>query len=132
MSRYKGICARTATPRGAWRNFGGGESLDTITTLMYQNSTLIGAIILVGVLVYIGVNGISPRHIRIRRIVAFCIGCALVIIGAFEFYFGASKEWEMLQSHIYQSDTFRLEWALVGVIAFITGILLVRQSHRDM
>jgi hypothetical protein len=106
--------------------------MDAIDTLMYQNSTLLGAIILVGALAYIGSNVISPTNVALRRLVGYLVGAALLVIGGYSFYFGVSKEWALLFAHIYTFDLFRLEWMFVGLLAIIVGLLLARQSFRGM
>lgn len=106
--------------------------MDAITSLMYESSTLVGSIILVGALTYLGTNAISPGNIGLRRFVGYLAGALLIIIGCFGFYFGASKELTLLLAHIYQFDAFRLEWMFVGLVAIIVGFMLARQSFRHM
>ncbi len=106
--------------------------MDAITTLMYQNSTLIGSIILVGALTYIGTNAISPENVTLRRLIGYLTAGLLVVIGVFSFYFGASKELMLLFAHVYQFDIFRLEWTFVGAVAIVVGLLLASQSFRRM
>lgn len=106
--------------------------MDTITSLMYQNSTLLGAIILVGVLAYLGTNAISPSNIILRHLVGYLTGTIMVVIGAFAFYFGASNLLTRLFAHIYSMDTQRLEWTFVGAVSIVVGLLIVRQSFRRM
>lgn len=106
--------------------------MDPITSLMYENSTLVGAIILVGVLAYIGTNVISPSNPGLRRLVAYLCGLAQIIIGGFGFYFGASKEITLLFAQIYTLDIFRLEWTFIGAVAIIVGFVLVFQAYRRM
>jgi hypothetical protein len=107
-------------------------TLDQITNGMDSDSTLIGAIILVGLLAYIGTNTISPANVRLRRLVAYLSGAALIVLGALGFYFGASRELLLLYAKVYQFDTFRLEWAGVGAAAIIAGFLLMRQAYTRM
>lgn len=109
-----------------------GRQMEAITSLMYENSTLIGSIILVGALAYIGTNAISPDNIALRRLMGYLTATILVLIGAFSLYFGASKELMLIYAHVYQFDVFRLEWTFVGVVAIIAGLLLARQSLRRM
>jgi hypothetical protein len=106
--------------------------MDTLNALMYQNSTLLGAIIIVGALAYVGSNVISPTSIVLRRLVGYLVGVVLLLIGGYAFYFGASKEWALLFAHVYTLDLFRLEWMLVGLLAIIVGFLLARQAYRGM
>lgn len=106
--------------------------MDTITAFMYQSSTLLGTIIFVGALAYIGTAAISPSNIVLRRIVGYLAGGILVIVGVFSFYFGASKLLILLFNHIYLFDSFRIEWTFLGAIAIIVGLLLVRQAFRRM
>lgn len=107
-------------------------TLDQITSVMYNNSTLIGAIIVIGLLAYIGTNTISPSNVRLRRLVAYLTGAALIVLGALGLYFGASKELTLLFAKIYLFDTFRIEWAGVGAAAIIAGFLLMRQAYTSM
>ncbi len=106
--------------------------MDTLTTLMYQNSTLIGVIIFVGALAYIGTNTINPEHIAIRRLVGYLTGTILVMIGAFSAYFGGSKLLGLLYAHVYILDVFRVEWLGVGLLALLVGFLIVFQSLRSL
>ncbi len=106
--------------------------LDAINALMYQSSTLIGAVILIGALAYIGANAISPSNILLRRLVGYLTAIALLLIGGYSFYFGASKEVTLFYEHIYDFDLFRLEWMLVGALALVAGLLIARQSYRSM
>jgi hypothetical protein len=106
--------------------------MDLINSLMYQNSTLLGAIILIGGLAYVGTNVISPSNITTRRIVGYWTGTLLVLIGAYAFYFGASKEFTLVYAHIYLFDRYRLEWMFIGLLALVVGALLVRQSYRRL
>lgn len=106
--------------------------MDTITAFMYQGSTLLEAIILVGVLAYIGTAVISPSNFVLRRMVGYLSGGILVIIGVFSFYFGASKLLVLLFNHIYLFDSARIEWTFLGAIAIVVGLLLVRQAFRRM
>ena len=106
--------------------------MDAITSLMYEPSTLVGSIILVGVLAYLGTTAISPSNVVLRRIVGYFTGGIMVIIGVFALYFGASKLLTLLFAHIYIMDVQRLEWSFVGAVALIVGLLLVRQSFRRM
>jgi uncharacterized membrane protein len=68
----------------------------------------------------------------LRRLIGYLSGGLLVIVGVFSFYFGASKLLILLFNHIYLFDSFRIEWAFLGAIAIIVGMLLVRQSFRRM
>ncbi len=106
--------------------------MDAITSLMYENTTLIGSIILVGALTYIGTNAISPENVALRRLMGYLTGALLVMIGSFGLYFGASKELMLLYAHVYQFDIFRLEWTFVGIVAIVVGFLLAGQSFRRM
>lgn len=114
------------------RRRGWGDSMDAITSLMYQSSTLIGSIILVGVLAYLGTNAISPSNVILRRMVGYLAGAAMVAIGAFSLYFGASYLLTNLFAHIYIMDVNRLEWSFIGGVSIIVGLLLVRQAFRRM
>lgn len=88
---------RGASQAGAWFSSvgDGGKSVDVINTffnsLMYQPSTLIAAIIVIGALAYIGTIAISPSNIELRRLVGYLTSIALVVIGVGSFFFGASK-----------------------------------------
>lgn len=104
--------------------------MDAITSLMYSNSTLITAVIAVGVLVYIGTNAISPTHIWLRRITGYWTGSVLVVLGAVALYFGASKLLVLLYLKIFQFDVFRIEWTAVGALALIAGFAIVRQAYQ--
>lgn len=110
--------------------------MDVINTifnsLMYQPSTLIGAIIVIAALAYLGTNVISPSNAELRRLVGYLASIALVVIGAGSFVFGASKEVVLLLEKVYDVDTFRIEWMFVGLLAIIVGMLLARQSLRRM
>ncbi len=106
--------------------------MDAITSLMYYNSTLLGVIVLVGALSYIGANTISPENVLLRRFVGYLTGSILILIGVLGFYFGAAKEVILIYTHAYTFDLFRLEWTFVGAVAIVIGILLVRQSFRRM
>lgn len=106
--------------------------MDKFTTIMYDNSTLVGAIIVIGVLAYIGSNGISPTHLWLRKTVAYGTGIALVALGALAFYFGASKLLILIYVKDFQFDVFRIEWTLIGALALVAGFLLVRQAYRHM
>jgi len=99
---------------------------------MYQNSTLLGAIILVGALAYIGSNTINPELITIRRIVGYLTGTILLMIGAFSAYFGGSKILGLLYAHVYILDMFRVEWLGVGLLALVVGFLIFAQSFRRL
>lgn len=126
---------------GAWGErgsfcVGDGETMDVINTffnsLMYETSTLVGAIILVAALAYVGTNVISPSNIELRRLVGYLSSIALVVIGAGGFLFGASKELTLLLSKVYVFDAFRIEWMFVGALAIAVGLLLARQSLRRL
>lgn len=106
--------------------------MDTITNLMYQNSTLIGAIILIGALAYLGTNTINPDHMSVRRIVGYLTGSLLVGIGTFSAYFGASKVVALIYAHIYTFDLFRIEWLGIGLLGLIAGFLIVGQAFRSL
>ncbi len=106
--------------------------MDAITSLMYQSSTLVGSIILVGVLAYLGTNAISPSFLALRRMVGYLAGGLMVVIGVYSFYFGASKLLTLLFAHIYIMDVYRLEWAFIGAVSIIMGLVLVRQAFRRM
>ena len=106
--------------------------MDAITSLMYQNSTLLGSIIVVGVLAYLGSNAISPSNTALRRIVGYLSGSLMVVIGVFGFYFGASSLLTRLFAHIYIMDIQRLEWAFIGAASIIVGLVLVRQAFRSL
>lgn len=108
------------------------DTLDTITGVMYSNSTLIGAVIAIGALAYIGSNGISPTHLWLRRVVAYGAGIALVALGALAFYFGASKLLVLIYVKDFQFDVFRIEWTVIGALSLVAGFLLVRQGYRQM
>ena len=101
-------------------------------SLMYQTSTLVGAIIVIAVLTYLGTNVISPSNIVLRRLVGYLASIALVVIGAGGFFFGASKELTLVLANIYVFDTLRIEWMFVGLLAIIAGLLLARQSMRRL
>lgn len=107
-------------------------AMDTITSVMYSNSTLIGAVIAIGVLAYIGSNGISATHIWLRRMVAYASGIVLVVLGALAFYFGASKLLLLIYVKDFQFDIFRVEWTVIGALALVAGFALVRQAYRQM
>ena len=106
--------------------------MDTITSLMYQPSTLLGSIILVGFLAYLGTNVISPSHAAIHRMVGYLTGAIMVVIGVFALYFGASKLLTLLFAQIYILDVNRLEWTFLGAASIFVGLLIVRQSFRRM
>ena len=106
--------------------------MDTVTNLMYQNSTLIGAIILIGALAYLGTNTINPDHMSARRIVGYLTGALLVAIGTFSAYFGASKLLALIYAHVYTFDVFRVEWLGVGLVGLIAGFLIVGQAFRSL
>ena len=110
--------------------------MDIINTffnsLMYQPSTLIGAIIIIAALAYLGTNAISPSHIELRRLVGYLASIALVVIGAGSFFFGASNVVVLLLEKVYAFDPFRIEWMFVGLLAIIVAMLLARQSLRRM
>ncbi|HEY7974357.1 MAG TPA: hypothetical protein VID72_03375 [Ktedonobacterales bacterium] len=109
-----------------------GAPMDLFNSLMYQNSTLLGAIILVAALAYIGTNAISPSNVVLRRLVGYLASAALVLIGTVGFYFGASKQIMLVLAHIYTIDLFRIEWMVVGLLAIGVGLLLAHQSLRRM
>lgn len=129
---------RGASQAGAWLSSvgDGGKSVDVINTffnsLMYQPSTLIAAIIVIGALAYIGTIAISPSNIELRRLVGYLTSIALVVIGVGSFFFGASKEVLLILEKVYDFDVFRIEWMFVGLLAIIVGMLLARQSLRRM
>ncbi len=106
--------------------------MDKFTSMMYDNSTLIGAIIAIGALAYIGSNGINPTLRWLRKIVAYGCGIVLVALGALAFYFGASKLLIMIYVKDFQFDVFRLEWTAIGALAIAAGFMLVRQAYQHM
>lgn len=106
--------------------------MDKFTSIMYNNSTLIGAIIVIGVLAYIGSNGISPTHLWLRKMVAYLTGIALVALGGLAFYFGASKLLILIYVKDFQFDVFRIEWTAIGALALVAGFMLVGQAYRHM
>ncbi|MGH2505450.1 MAG: hypothetical protein ACRDID_23310 [Ktedonobacterales bacterium] len=99
---------------------------------MYQSSTLLETTIFVGVLAYIGTAAISPSNIALRRLVGYLAGGLMVVVGVFSFYFGAAKLLTLLFAHIYTFDAFHIEWAFLGAVAIVVGMLLVRQAFRRM
>lgn len=110
--------------------------MDVINTffnsLMYETSTLVGAIIVIAGLAYLGTNAINPANIELRRLVGYLTSIVLVVIGAAGFLFGASKELVLLLAKAYVFDTFRIEWMVVGLMAIVVGLLLAHQSLRRM
>lgn len=106
--------------------------MDAIVSLMYQSSTLLGTIIFVGALAYLGTAGISPSNVPLRRIVGYLSGGLMVVVGVFSLYFGANKLLILLYNRIYDFDIFHLEWTFLGLVAIIVGMLLVRQAFRRM
>lgn len=106
--------------------------MDLFNSLMYQNSTLIGSIILVAALAYIGTNVVSASNVALRRLVGYMTSILLVLIGLSAFYFGASKQVTLILAHVYIFDIYRIEWMVVGVLALAVGLLLARQSRRSM
>jgi hypothetical protein len=106
--------------------------MDLFNSLMYQNSTLIGSIILVAALAYIGTTAISPSNVTLRRLVGYLASAALILIGAGGFYFGASKQVTLILAHVYIPDFYRIEWMVVGFLALAVGLLLARQARRGM
>jgi hypothetical protein len=106
--------------------------MDLFNSLMYQNSTLIGSIILVAALAYIGTTAISPSNVTLRRLVGYLASAALILIGAGSFYFGASKQVTLVLAHIYIFDLYRIEWMVVGILSLAVGLLLARQARRGM
>lgn len=121
-----------ATPPDQRGGVGGWGMIDSITSLMYENSTLIGAIIVIAALAYIGTNGISASNPGLRRLVAYLCGLSQLVIGGFGFYFGASKELTLLYAQVYDFDLFRIEWAFVGAVAIIVGFVLFYQARTRM
>lgn len=106
--------------------------MDLFNSLMYQNSTLIGSIILVAALAYIGTNAISPSNVQLRRFVGYLTSAAMILIGAGGLYFGASKQVALVLAHIYIFDVFRVEWMVVGILSIAVGLLLAYQAQRRM
>ena len=106
--------------------------MDLFNSLMYQNSTLIGSIIAVAALAYIGTNVVNPSNVQLRRFVGYLASAALILIGAGGFYFGASKQITLILAHVYIFDLYRIEWMVVGILALAVGLLLANQSLRRM
>lgn len=106
--------------------------MDIITSTMDNDSTLFGAILLVGALVYLGALAIDPTHPLLRLIAGYACGATLVLIGAGALYYGLSFELPLMLIGAYTFNVLRMEWIGLGVLALIVGMLVVRQSFRRM
>lgn len=107
--------------------------MDTIFSLMYQNSTLVGTFIFVGVLTYLGTAAISPGNVALRRFVGYCSGTLMVIVGVVSLYFGGERLLTLLLAQLYTSfDFYHIEWTFLGIVAIVVGLLMVRQAYHRM
>jgi hypothetical protein len=104
--------------------------MDVFNTLMQSNSTVFGAIILIGLLAYLGTNVVDPSHAALRRMVGYLSGTSLVLIGVLALYFGGSRELLLYGAHVYTLDTLGVEWVALGAVALIVGAGIVGYSFR--
>jgi hypothetical protein len=96
---------------------------------MIDNTTLFGAILVVGVLAYVGSIAFDPSHPLPRLIVGYLCGTALILIGAGSFYFGAAFELPLVTSGVYFFDPLHMEWLGLGLVALFVGAMIVRQAY---
>ena len=97
---------------------------------MFYNSTVFGAILVVGALAYLGTLAFDPSQPLPRLIAGYLCGTALVLIGAGSFYFGAAFLLPLALSGVYFFDMLHMEWLGLGLVAIIVGALIMRQSFR--
>jgi|SRR5579859_1448563 len=97
--------------------------------VMYNNSTLFGAILAIGVLAYLGALAFDPAHPLPRLIAGYVCGAALVLIGAGSFYFGAAFELPLAFSGVYFFESLHMEWLGLGVLAMLIGVVIMRQAY---
>lgn len=106
--------------------------MENISAAMSNNSTLFGAIMLVGALAYLGALAFDPTYALARLIAGYLCGAALVLIGAGALYYGLAYEAPLIFIGAYQLDPMRMQWIGVGILALIAGALVVRQAFRRM
>jgi hypothetical protein len=94
------------------------------------NSTLFLAIILVGALAYMGTIAFDPTHPAPRLIAGYLCGIALVFIGLGSLYYGAAFELPLIFDKVYLFETIHMEWLGLGAMAFIVGLLCMRQAFN--
>lgn len=96
---------------------------------MTYSSTLFGAILAVGVLSFLGTVAFDPMHPAPRVIAGYVCGAALILIGAFGMYYGASYELPLVLQGAYVFETFHMEWLGLGLISIVVGALILRQAY---
>ncbi len=96
---------------------------------MISNTTLFGAILTVGALVYLGALAIDPTHPLLRLIVGYICGAALILIGVAGIYYGGSFELPLLYEGAYFFEPLHMLWFGLGVVALVVGTLIVRQAY---
>ncbi len=95
---------------------------------MISSTTLFGAILMAGSLVYLGTLAIDPVHPLLRVIVGYICGAALILIGVAGSFYGASFELPLLYEGAYYFDPFHMLWFGLGVVSLVVGALIVRQA----
>ena len=98
--------------------------------LTLTGSTLFLAIIVVGALAYLGTVAFDPTHPTPRVIAGYFCGAVLVFIGLGSLYYGAAYEIPLIFDKVYLFETIHMEWLGLGAMAFIVGILCMRQAFN--
>lgn len=96
---------------------------------MLTNTTLFLAIILVGALAYLGTVAFDPTHPTPRLIAGYFCGIVLTLIGLGSLYYGAAFEFPLIFDKFYYFDSVHMEWIGLGAMAFIVGVLCMRQAY---
>ncbi len=97
--------------------------------LMLDNSALLGAVLVVGALSYIGALAFDPAYQAPRVIAGYVCGAALLLIGAAGMYYGASFELPLVLQGAYFFEASHMEWLGLGLISTVVGALLIRQAY---
>ena len=99
-------------------------------SFMLSNSTLFLTIIAVGGLVYLGTVAFDPTHPTPRVISGYVCGSALTLIGAISLAVVIQFYLPLLLQGVSLFEVLHMEWLGLGLMAFIVGIVIVRQAYR--